>query len=64
MACSRPKGLRRTNGSSYPAGGALLLSQPISHDRLFDLNRIEDPLLMFELDRAELVRGQKRNSTC
>jgi outer membrane protein OmpA-like peptidoglycan-associated protein len=28
-------------------------------DRLLDLNRIEDPLLMFELDRAVLVRGQE-----
>lgn len=28
-------------------------------DKLLDLNRIEDPLLMFELDRAELVRGQE-----
>ena len=29
------------------------------HDAgLLDLNRIEDPLLMFELDRAELVPGQ------
>ncbi|MEK6337742.1 MAG: OmpA family protein [Acidobacteriota bacterium] len=28
-------------------------------DKLLDLNRIEDPLLMFELDRAVLVRGQE-----
>ncbi len=28
-------------------------------DKLLDLNRIQDPLLMFELDRAELVRGQE-----
>jgi outer membrane protein OmpA-like peptidoglycan-associated protein len=28
-------------------------------DKLLDLNRIEDPLLMFELDRAALVPGQE-----
>jgi OOP family OmpA-OmpF porin len=30
----------------------------LREDRLLDLNRIEDPLLRFELDRAELVPGQ------
>lgn len=30
-----------------------------SEDKLLDLNRIEDPLLKFELDRAELVPGQQ-----
>ena len=28
-------------------------------EKLLDLNRIQDPLLMFELDRAELVPGQE-----
>ncbi len=30
-----------------------------SDDKLLDLDRIEDPLLMFKLDRAELVPGQE-----
>lgn len=31
----------------------------LKDDKLLDLNRIEDPLLKFELDRADLVPGQK-----
>jgi len=32
-------------------------------EKLLDLNRIEDPLLMFKLDRAELVPGQEEKLT-
>ena len=31
----------------------------LREDNLLDLERIEDPLLMFQLDRAELVPGQE-----
>jgi len=33
----------------------------LNEERLLDLNRIEDPLLRFELDRAELVPGQQQS---
>ncbi len=35
----------------------------LREDNLLDLERIEDPLLMFKLDRAELVPGQEEKFT-